>query len=152
MQVVGANEARLVDPGRMSQLVKTLRDPVNQRPSTIVLIERNAKNAALEDIFPTNRAFGSRSCEGFTTLRVDDESVGSAHLIFFAESSPDQAISVVAEDSSDTESFPLQWAEGTTRQTLCSLLHARLLCLFNRAAGKRAVERAINEELCTLCS
>ncbi len=128
LQVVGVNETRLVDPGRMSQLVKALRDPINQRPSTIMLIGRNAKNAALEDIFPDNHAFESRSCEGITTLRVDNESAGSAHPIFFAESSPDQAISWV--DSSDTESFPLQWAEETTRQTLCSLLHARLLCLF----------------------
>ena len=130
LQIVGVNETRLVDPGRMNQLVKALKDPINQRPFTTLLIERHAKNAAFEDLFPENHVCGSRSCENITTLKINDENADFAHLIFFAESSSEQAISWVAKDSSDTKSFSLQWAEEAIRQTLSSLLHARLLFLF----------------------
>ena len=97
-----------MNPSRMSQLVSALRDPINQRPFTILLIEQHAKNAALEDLFPDNHVFESRPCENITILKIDDESADFAHLIFFAESSLKQAISWVTEDSSDTESFSLQ--------------------------------------------
>ena len=97
----------------------------------MLFVGRQAKNAVVEELFPGS-AFGYCSHKGVATLRVDDESAGSDHPIFLAESSPDQVISLAAEDSCscESQSFPLQWAEGIPVQRLYNLLHARLLCLF----------------------
>ena len=131
LQVIGAGEIRLVDPGRMSQLVRGLRDPTNQRPSSILFVGRYAKDLALRELFPDNN-FKKGFCDGVAILRVDNASTFSDNPIFFAESSPSQAIPLAAEDprTCETDSFPVQWAEGTTVDHLYNVLHARLFCLF----------------------
>ncbi|MCJ1235116.1 hypothetical protein MMC14_003080 [Varicellaria rhodocarpa] len=130
LQVIGVNEIRLVDPGRMSHLVKELRDPVNQRPSTLLFIGRQAKDLALRELFPDNN-FKKGFCDGIATLRVDNASIYSNNPIFFAESTPGPAMPLTAEDShiSDTDSFHIQWADITT-QHFSDVIYARLFCLF----------------------
>ena len=131
LQVVGINDLRLLDPGRMSQLVRELRNPSNQRPSSLLFVGRQAKDLALRELFPDNN-FKKHFCDGVATLRIDNASTYSDHPIFVAESSPSQAIPLAAEDPRvcETESFPIQWAEDTTVQHLYNVLHARLFCLF----------------------
>ncbi len=128
---IGINDLRLLDPGRMSQLVRELKNPSNQRPSSLLFVGRQVKDLALRELFPDNN-FKKHCCDGVATLRIDNASTYSDHPIFFAESSPSQAIPLAAEDPRvcETESFPIQWAEDTTVQHLYNVLHARLFCLF----------------------
>ena len=131
LQIVGINDLRLLDPGRMSQLVRELKNPLNKRPSSLLFVGRQAKDLALQELFPDNN-FKKHCCDGLATLRIDNASTYFDHPIFFAESSPSQAISLAAEDPcvGETKSFPIQWAEDTTVQHLYNVLHARLFCLF----------------------
>ena len=131
LQVVGINDLRLLDPGRMSQLVRELKDPANQRPSSLLFVGRQAKDLALRELFPDNN-FKKHPCDGVATLRIDNASIYSDRPILFAESSPSDAIPLAAEDPHlcETESVPIQWAEDTTVQELYNVLHARLFCLF----------------------
>jgi len=108
LQVVGINDLRLLDPGRMSQLAKELKNPLNQRPSSLLFVGRQAKDLALRELFPDNN-FKKRFCDGVATLRIDNASTYSDYPILFAESSPSQAIPLAAEDPRvcETESFPI---------------------------------------------
>ena len=54
LQVVGINDLRLLDPGRMSQLVRELKNPSNQRPSSLLFVGQQAKDLALRELFPEN--------------------------------------------------------------------------------------------------
>jgi len=131
LQVVGVNEIRLLDPGRMSQLVGELRNAANQRPSQLLFVGQHTKDLALRELFPDNN-FKKGFCDGVATLRVDNASTYSEYPIFFAESCPSQATPLMAEDAHtcETESFPVQWAEDMNLQYLYNVLHARLFCLF----------------------
>ena len=130
LQVVGVNEIRLLNPGRINQLAKELRDPVNQRPSTSLFVGRHAKDLALRELFPENN-FKKGVYDGIATIRVDNTSTYSDNPIFFAESNPGQTIPLITEDSrfSETDSFPIQWADTIT-QLFSDIIHARLFCLF----------------------
>ena len=122
LQVTNKNEIRLVNPHRMSQLAKGLRDPVNQRPSTLLFIGRHAKDLALRELFPENN-FKKGFYDGIITLRANNQSAYSDNPIFIAESSPGQAIPLTVDDShfSGADSFPIQWADITTQHFKRSL-------------------------------
>ncbi|KAL8832502.1 MAG: hypothetical protein Q9191_000229 [Dirinaria sp. TL-2023a] len=130
-RVVGINDLRLLDPGRMSQLVRELRNSSNQRPSSLLFVGRQVKDLALRELFLDNN-FKKHFCDGVAILRIDNASIYFDHPIFFAESSSSQVIPLAVEDPrvDETESFPIQWAEDTTVQHLYNVLHARLFCLF----------------------
>lgn len=129
LKVVGVDETRLLDPSRMSQLATKLRAPADQSPLLVLFLGLRAKDAALEELFP-HIEFGSDA--GLATLQVDNESVGSEHPIYLAQSGPGQELSRVTDDtrSYGTESFSLQWMDTTTRTNLYNFVHARILCLF----------------------
>ena len=131
LQVVGINEVRLFNPGRMRQLVEELRNPAHQRPSFYHFVGQRTKDRALRELFPENN-FKKIVCEGVATLRVDNATTYSDSPVFFAESSPNRAIPIAVEDprACETESFPVQWAEYATGQRFNDVLHARLFCLF----------------------
>ena len=109
LQIVGINDLRLLDPGRMSQLIRELKNPSNKRPSFLLFVGRQAKDLALQKLFPDNN-FKKHCCDSMATLRIDNASTYSNHPIFFAESSLSQAISLAAEDPrvGEIKSFPIQ--------------------------------------------
>ena len=130
LQVIGVNDIRLLDPGHMYRLIRELRDPTTQKPSTLLFLGKYTKNLALREIFPRNN-FKKGLCDGVATLRSDNTSTYSDKPILFAESDPGQAIPLAADRyTSGTESFPIQWTEGTSAGQLYNILHARLFCLF----------------------
>lgn len=131
LQVIGINDLRLLDPGRMSQLARELKNSANQRPSSLLFVGRQAKDFALRELFPDNN-FKKRFCDGVATLRINNANIYSNYSIFFAESSPSQAISLAAEDpcACKTKLYPIEWAKNTTVQHLYNILYARLFCLF----------------------
>lgn len=131
LKVVGVNETRLLEPGRMSQLATKLRAPANQYPLLVLFLGLRAKDAALEELFP-HIEFGSEPGADIATLQIDNESVGSEHPIYLAQSSPGQNLSRATADTRcyGTESFSLQWMDTTTRTNLYDFVHARILCLF----------------------
>jgi len=131
LQVVGMNEIRLLDPGRMSQLVGELRNAANQWPSQLLFVGQHTKDLALRELFPDNN-FKKGFCDGVATLQIDNASIYSEYPIFFTESSPSQVTPLRAEDAHtcNTESFSIQWAEDTTLQCLYDILHIHLFCLF----------------------
>ncbi|MCJ1342943.1 hypothetical protein MMC31_001132 [Peltigera leucophlebia] len=130
LQVLGSQEPRLLDPGRISLLARELSDPTCQYPSSVHLVGNNVKSQARRALFPDNN-FGKGYCDGVATLRADNSSILSENPIFFAESNPDtQNPPLTAKDSSTCmiESFPIQW--GHDPKKLINVLHARLFCLF----------------------
>jgi len=131
LKVVGVNETRLLDPGRMSQLATKLRAPANQCPLLVLFLGLRAKDAALEELFPHIES-GSETCADLATLQVDKESAGSEYPIYLAQSSPGQNLSRATDDTRcfGTESFSLQWMDTATRTNLYNFVHARILCLF----------------------
>ncbi len=131
LQVIGINDLRLLDPNRMSQLIRKLKNLSNQRPSSLLFVGRQAKNLALRELFLDNN-FKKHFCDDVTTLRIDNASTYFDHSIFFAKSSPSQAIPLAVEDSHvcETKSFLIQWAKNTIVQHLYNVLHAHLFYLF----------------------
>ena len=131
LQVVDINDLRLFDSDCMSLLTRELKNLVNQRSSSLLFVERQAKNLALRELFSDNN-FKKRFCDDVAILRIDNASVYFDYSIFFAKSSPSQTIFLAAENSCvcEIESFPIQWVENTTVQHLYNVLHARLFCLF----------------------
>ena len=71
LQVIGINDFRLLDPGRMIQLVGELKDPANQRPSSLLFVGRQAKDIALRELFPENN-LKNRSGNAVATLPIDN--------------------------------------------------------------------------------
>ena len=49
VQVVGGEQIRLLDPGRISRLTGELNNPVEQRPSFALFIGRHVKENALQE-------------------------------------------------------------------------------------------------------
>ncbi len=45
---------RLLNPGRMSQLVRELKNTANQRPSLMLFVGRHGKDRVLQELFPDN--------------------------------------------------------------------------------------------------
>jgi hypothetical protein len=131
LKVAGVNETRLLDPGRMSQLTSRLRAPANQRPLLVFFVGLRTKDSALKELYP-HTDFGPNLCNNLATLRIDNESADLDHPILLAESSPGQNFSRATDDTrcSGAESFPLQWMDAASSDSLYDFVHARIFCLF----------------------
>ena len=124
-------EVALLDPGRMTRLVKELINPGTQQPSVFLFIGRKTKRLALGKLFPENNIPKGHH-DGLATLRIDNASLYSGCPILFAESDPFTAIPSAANAffCHETERFRLKWAKIIPVDELYDILHARLLFLF----------------------
>ena len=131
LQIVDINDLRLLDPDCMSQLIRKLKNSLNQWPSFLLFMGWQVKNLALQELFLNNN-FKKHFCNSVTTLWINNTSTYFNHFIFFVRSSSSQAIPLTVKHSCicETESFLIQWAENTTVQHLYNVLHVCLFCLF----------------------
>ena len=129
LQVADVDGIRLVDTGRISALLNSLKDPAHQHPSFLLFVGQHGKSLALRELFPAN-SFRAVSSSGVANLRVDNASTSSNYPIFFAESNLSQTVSLTNRELRGAETFSIEWAKDMSPQQLSDVLHSRLLCPF----------------------
>lgn len=128
---------------RFKNLITQVDDPSRQKPSLILLLGGNSKDAALREIFPKNR-LRKRGAQPTINLRLDTASVSKDNPILFADCDPAAHLwpSEIHCRSlcHEQQSLTLQWA--TNHHRVLDILLARLffpltdlLCIFAKDFG-----------------
>ncbi len=135
----------ILDDGRMVRPVQELTwnvKPSLQYPSLQFYIGGNAKNIALQELFPQNNI--RRRCHGrksVTSLHLDTSTITTDQPIFFVESNPSGA-KTTHETSYHCHQTASHFCRWTLNQSLFDILHARLffiladvICIFTDDFG-----------------
>lgn len=114
----------------MTRIVRKLTNLVSQQPSILLFIGRKAKNLVLQELFP--KQIKKDSYDNIVTLRVDNRSLYSNHLVLFAKSDPSMTISSIVNNifCHEIETSSIRWVKATTMHNVYNILYNRLFCLF----------------------
>ena len=130
LQVAGGKELVLINPGRMTRIVRELNNSTVQRPSILFFIGCTAKIQALRELFLNHI---KKNCnDDFAMFQIDNTNFYSDFPIFFVDSDASTTVVTTFETfCHKIESFFIDWANTTTIQNVYDVLHARIFCPFS---------------------
>lgn len=116
---------RLIDPGRLGRLVKTLTSPQSQYPQVLVCVGGGEKRRALETILPSLETHRARSRQGLADIHVDPRTLERTHPLFVVDCAHDAPLPVRRRTRRpQVSSFDVVWpaTESDVRHRLLTRL------------------------------
>lgn len=117
IEVSDATTSRLVDPGRLRRLVRTLRDPASQSPQVLLCMGGNVKQRAVHSLFPDIHADERRPSPGFANIHLEASQTRLAHPTLLVDCTYDAPLPIRPRggECDETEFFYTTWRETEER-------------------------------------
>ncbi|KAI1907859.1 hypothetical protein LOZ65_006732 [Ophidiomyces ophidiicola] len=125
---LGNDSHLLGDRGRLSSIIKELKDPAQQMPAILLFLGSKTKDKALKILFPANNIRRTRS-DALISLRIAVGTEDSPKPVLFADGDPFKELSHLRHRDDFEVSHRFAWSVPQG-ETYLSFLYSRLLLPF----------------------